>query len=48
MRGFLRAVAERDPAAVACTPRDAAATLAVAAAAERALETSRSVPVEMP
>jgi len=47
MRSFLRAVAERDPAAVACTPRDAAATLAVAAAAERALETSRSVPVEM-
>ena len=47
MRRFLRAVAERDPAAVACTPRDAAATLAVAAAAERALETSRSVPVEM-
>jgi predicted dehydrogenase len=46
MRRFLRAVADRDPAAVACTPRDAAATLAVAAAAERALETSRSVPVE--
>jgi predicted dehydrogenase len=46
MRSFLRAVAERDPAAVACTPRDAAATLAVAAAAERALETSRSVPVD--
>jgi predicted dehydrogenase len=47
MRSFLRAVAERDPAAVACTPRDATATLAVAAAAERALETSRSVAVEM-
>jgi myo-inositol 2-dehydrogenase/D-chiro-inositol 1-dehydrogenase len=46
MRRFLHAVAERDPAAVACTPRDAAATLAVAAAAERALETSRAVPVE--
>jgi predicted dehydrogenase len=46
MRCFLSAVAERDPAAVACTPRDAAATLAVAAAAERALETSRPVPVE--
>jgi len=46
MRRFLRAAAERDPAAVACTPRDAAATLAVAAAAERALETSREVPVE--
>jgi myo-inositol 2-dehydrogenase/D-chiro-inositol 1-dehydrogenase len=45
MRRFLGAVAERDPAAVACTPRDAAATLAVAAAAERALETSRAVPV---
>jgi myo-inositol 2-dehydrogenase / D-chiro-inositol 1-dehydrogenase len=46
MRRFLHAVAERDPAAVPCTPRDAAATLAVAAAAERALETSRAVPVE--
>jgi myo-inositol 2-dehydrogenase / D-chiro-inositol 1-dehydrogenase len=46
MRRFLAAVAERDPAAVACTPRDAAATLAVAAAAERALETHRAVPVE--
>ena len=45
MRRFLRAVAERDPAAVPCTPRDAAGTLAVAAAAERALETSRAVPV---
>ena len=45
MRLFLSAVAERDPAAVACTPRDAADTLAVAAAAERALETSRAVPV---
>jgi myo-inositol 2-dehydrogenase / D-chiro-inositol 1-dehydrogenase len=45
MRRFLRAVSERDPAAVACTPTDAAATLAVAAAAERALETSRAVPV---
>jgi predicted dehydrogenase len=47
MRRFLRAVAGRDPAAVACTPRDAAATLAVAAAAERALETSEAVPVGM-
>jgi predicted dehydrogenase len=47
MRRFLSAAAARDPAAVACTPRDAAATLAVAVAAERALETSRSVPVEM-
>ena len=45
-RLFLSAVAERDPAAVACTPRNAAATLAVAAAAEQALETSRAVPVE--
>ena len=45
MRRFLRAVAERDPAAVACTPADAAATLAVAAAAERALETSRAIEV---
>jgi predicted dehydrogenase len=46
MRLFLHALAERDPAAVACTPRNAAATLAVAAAAERALETSAAVPVE--
>jgi predicted dehydrogenase len=46
MRRFLSAVAERDPAAVPCTPRDAAATLAVAAAAERALETSQAVPVK--
>jgi len=46
MRRFLRAVAERDPAAVPCTPRDAAATLAVAAAAERALATAGAVPVE--
>lgn len=45
VRLFLRAVAERDPAAVACTPPDAAATLAVAAAAERALATSRAVEV---
>ena len=46
MRRFLHAVAGRDPAAVPCTPRDAAATLAVAIAAEQALETSRAVPVE--
>jgi myo-inositol 2-dehydrogenase/D-chiro-inositol 1-dehydrogenase len=46
MRRFMRAVADRDPAAVACPPRDAVATLAVAAAAERALQTSRSVRVE--
>jgi myo-inositol 2-dehydrogenase/D-chiro-inositol 1-dehydrogenase len=45
MRRFLRAVSERDPAGVACPPPDAAATLAVAAAAERALETSRAVRV---
>lgn len=45
VRRFLRAVAARDPAAVACTPPDAAATLAVAAAAERALQTSRAVKV---
>lgn len=45
MRRFLRAVREGDPAAVACTPPDAAATLAVAIAAERALETSRAVRV---
>src|SRR5215813_5171178 len=45
---FLRAVRERDPAAVVCTPADAAATLAVAIAAERALETSRAVPVDPP
>jgi myo-inositol 2-dehydrogenase/D-chiro-inositol 1-dehydrogenase len=45
MGRFLEAVSERDPAAVACTPRDAAGTLAVAIAAERALETSRAVAV---
>lgn len=45
VRRFFHAVAERDPAAVACTPADAAGTLAVAAAAERALETSRAVEV---
>jgi hypothetical protein len=39
-------VTERDPSAVACAPPDAAATLAVAIAAERALETARAVPVE--
>jgi hypothetical protein len=46
MSRFLRAVREGDPAAVVCTPPDAAATLAVAIAAERALETSRAVPVD--
>src|SRR5262249_49106953 len=46
MRRFLGAASQRDPAAVVCTPRDAASTLAVAAAAERALETSCAVAVE--
>jgi myo-inositol 2-dehydrogenase / D-chiro-inositol 1-dehydrogenase len=46
VRRFLDAVRDRDPAAVACTPADAAATLAVAVAAEEALRTARSVPVE--
>jgi predicted dehydrogenase len=45
VRRFLDAVHERDPAAVACTPADAAAPLAVAAAAEEALRTSRAVRV---
>jgi hypothetical protein len=45
MRLFLRAVAAGDPTAVACTPRDAAATLAVATAAEQALQSRRAVPV---
>ena len=45
MRRFLHAVSENDPAAVVCPPPDAAATLAVAIAAERALETSRAVRV---
>jgi myo-inositol 2-dehydrogenase / D-chiro-inositol 1-dehydrogenase len=43
---FIDAIAARDPSAVPCTPPDAAATLAVAVAAERALETARAVPVE--
>ncbi len=42
---FLQAVTARDPSAVACPPPDAAATLAVAIAAERALETGQTVPV---
>jgi predicted dehydrogenase len=46
MRRFLQAVSDQDPAAVVCTPPDAAATLAVAIAAEQALATSRAVPVE--
>jgi predicted dehydrogenase len=45
VRRFLDAVRARDPAAVACTPPDAAATLAVATAAEEALRTSRAVRV---
>ena len=45
VRRFLDAVGHHDPAAVACTPPDAAATLAVAVAAEQALHTSRAVPV---
>ena len=48
VRRFLDAVRDRDPAAVACTPADAAATLAVAVAAEEALRTARAVPVEAP
>jgi myo-inositol 2-dehydrogenase / D-chiro-inositol 1-dehydrogenase len=43
MRRFLEAAREHDPAAVVCTPADATATLAVAVAAERALETGRAV-----
>jgi predicted dehydrogenase len=45
LRRFLTAARERDPAAVVCTPPDAAATLAVAIAAERALETAQAVTV---
>jgi predicted dehydrogenase len=46
VRRFLDAVRDRDPGAVACAPGDAAATLAVAVAAEEALRTARAVPVE--
>jgi hypothetical protein len=46
MRRFLQAVSDQDPAAVVCPPPDAAATLAVAIAAEQALATSRAVPVK--
>jgi myo-inositol 2-dehydrogenase / D-chiro-inositol 1-dehydrogenase len=42
---FVDAVKAHDPSAVPCTPPDAAATLAVAVAAERALETGQAVPV---
>jgi myo-inositol 2-dehydrogenase / D-chiro-inositol 1-dehydrogenase len=45
---FFDAVSRRDPSAVPCAPPDAAATLAVAVAAERALETGQSVPVSRP
>jgi myo-inositol 2-dehydrogenase/D-chiro-inositol 1-dehydrogenase len=45
MRRFLHAVSQNDPAAVVCPPPDAAATLAVAIAAERALATSGAVRV---
>jgi predicted dehydrogenase len=45
MRLFLDASRDGDPTAVACTPPDAAATLAVAIAAERALETAQAVTV---
>ena len=45
VRRFLDAVRDRDPGAVACTPTDAATTLAVAAAAEQALRASRAVQV---
>jgi myo-inositol 2-dehydrogenase / D-chiro-inositol 1-dehydrogenase len=45
VRRFLHAASERDPSLVVCTPSNAAATLAVATAAERALETARAVTV---
>jgi len=45
MRRFLEAARDRDPAGVVCTPPDAAATLAVAVAAEHALETGQAVTV---
>lgn len=45
MRRFLHAATERDPSAVVCTPPNAAITLAVAAAAERALETAQAVSI---
>jgi myo-inositol 2-dehydrogenase / D-chiro-inositol 1-dehydrogenase len=45
LRRFVEAARDRNPAQVACTPPDAAATLAVAIAAERALETGQAVPV---
>jgi myo-inositol 2-dehydrogenase/D-chiro-inositol 1-dehydrogenase len=45
IEGFLAAVRSGDPAAVACTPSDALRTLAVAQAAEEALETGQTVTV---
>jgi myo-inositol 2-dehydrogenase/D-chiro-inositol 1-dehydrogenase len=45
MRLFLGAARDRNPAGIACTPPDAAATLAVAIAAERALETAQAVTI---
>ncbi|MGH9304241.1 MAG: hypothetical protein ACRDZ5_07500, partial [Acidimicrobiales bacterium] len=45
-RSFFTAVENRDPSLVACTPADAARSLAVALAAEKALEEGRKVPVE--
>lgn len=43
---FVAAVRARDPGLVLCPPADAARTLAVAAAAEEALMTGRTVPVQ--
>jgi myo-inositol 2-dehydrogenase / D-chiro-inositol 1-dehydrogenase len=45
VRRFLAAARERDPASVVCPPADAIRTLAVAVAAEEALETGTPVPV---
>lgn len=45
VRRFLSAAREQDPVAVVCTPADALRTLAVAVAAEEALETGASVAV---
>jgi myo-inositol 2-dehydrogenase / D-chiro-inositol 1-dehydrogenase len=45
---FFAAVERADPAAVACTPRDALGTLAVALACESAIGTGREVSVEEP
>jgi myo-inositol 2-dehydrogenase/D-chiro-inositol 1-dehydrogenase len=45
IRRFLGAVRDNDPSAVVCTPSDAAASLAVAVAAERALETGQAVTI---